>query len=409
MTKVLTKTRTDKYLKFGKGAIDVGKAEQYCYIEAPNGNYLKTFKFKNNLAGFQKCLEKLKWFQKEEGLEGILLGIESTGTYGDALASWLIRKGIKVVGLNPKHVNRMRELVDNSPLKSDRKDPITGTMVLKTGQFFNLLIPEGIAAELRGLSKHRRQLKTKETRIVNQLESHVVRVFPEFIEVMKGLDTKTAAYLLEYYPLPENLTSLKLEELTKTLRLQSRYQLGSERAQELLDAAKDSVGIKEGLVSISLAIKDLVSDLNRIRVRVKATEKMMKDLLMESEEAEYLLSVPNIGFVTACEIIGETGGLSNYSNSHKIIKIAGLNLYEMSSGKHVGLKRITKRGRGALRRTLYLAVLRMIGEHGIFRKQYEKYIQTMKKVQAIVAVAKKLLRTLFALVKKQEMFNIDCV
>lgn len=128
--------------------------------------------------------------------------------------------------------------------------------------------------------------------------------------------------------------------------------------------------------------------------------------MLEHEEAEVLLSVPSIGVVTASELIGETGGLDNYSNADKLIKLAGINLYEISSGTHKGKKRITKRGRSGLRHTIYLAALRQIKKGGIFRKHYDEYIKRMKKPQAVIAVAKKLLRTLFALVKSGEKFDL---
>lgn len=44
-------------------------------------------------------------------------------------------------------------------------------------------------------------------------------------------------------------------------------------------------------------------------------------------------------------VIGETGGLERYCGQKALIKFAGLNLYEISSGKHQGERHISKRGR----------------------------------------------------------------
>jgi len=395
--------------KYATGCLDIGKYSQHCYVESPSGKYLKAFEFKNNKAGFTECYEKIDNFCKEEKLEGIVLGVESTGTYGEAVTNWLLGKGINVVGVNPKHVHRMKELVGNSPGKTDKKDPKVGTLIVNAGRYHELLQPKGIAAELRSLTKYRQQLKINEGRLLNQLESQIVRIFPEFLIVMKGLSTKTSIGILGRYTLPGDILDLGKEKLTKLLKELSRSRLGEQRAEELYQAAEQSIGIQEGLIGISLAIKSLVKQLQSVRAQIVEMELTIESLLIEHEEAEILLSVPGIGFITASEIIGETGGLNNYSNPNKLIKLAGINLFEISSGTHKGIKRITKRGRSSFRRILYLAALRTIKKNGIFRKHYDEYSKRMKNPQAIIAIAKKLVRTLFSLVKRQEKFDLKKV
>lgn len=407
MANLVKEKLINKYQNYGKGCLDIGKEKNYCYVESPGGKYLKVFPFTNNLEGLERCLKSLQSFQESEDLSGILMGAESTGSYGDAATSWLKRMGIEMVGVNPKHVSRMKELVGNSPLKSDYKDPKVGTLIIQAGRYHELLVPKGIAAELRELTKSRKQLKVTENRIANQLESHVVRVFPEFLQVMKSILRVTSLYLLEHHPLPEDILLLGKKKLLQILKEKSRYQLGNQRTLELYESAEKSIGIKEGLTSISLVIKGLVVQLRLIQSQIKDTEKLLESTLLDHPEADFLLSVPSIGVISASELIGETGGLNNYMNAHQLIKLAGFNLYEISSGNHKGKMKITKRGRGNLRQILYLAALRMIKKNGIFRKEYEEYIKRMKKPQAIVAIAKKLLRILHSLVKKQEMFDKD--
>ncbi len=405
MTKVgqtLMKTKFPNHLI---GCFDIGKSKQYAYAEAPNGKYLKVFNFNNDLAGFQDCYNRLESFRKEENLEGILMGAESTGSYGEPLSAWLQTKGIKMVGVNSKHVRRYKEVIDNSPLKSDKKDPVVGTRIVQQGAYYDPIPSKGLAGELREQTKHRKSLKIKINRVTNQLESQIVRVFPEFINVMKSITLQTSLNLLAESPLPADIIALGEKKLTKRIEKLSRKQLGKERAKELLKAAKDSIGITECSISISLIIKDLIDEYKFLDIKLKKIELEIKTLLVESSEAQIIMSHPNIGAITAAEIIGETGGLNNYSNPEKLMKLSGLNLFELSSGIHKGQRRITKRGRSDLRQTLYLAGLRMCRKGSPYRAQYERYIKTMKKPQAVVAIAKKLLRVLHALVKKNEVYN----
>ena len=115
--------------------------------------------------------------------------------------------------------------------------------------------------------------------------------------------------------------------------------------------------------------------------------------------AEHLLSIHGIGPVTLSTILGEIGDITQYRRAEEIIKLAGLNLYEISSGKHRGRRRISKRGRPLLRKTLFFASLRMVKRKGVFRQDYLRLTEgnKMQKTKALIALSRKLLRVIFAL------------
>ena len=50
-----------------------------------------------------------------------LRGIEPTGHYWFAMAEYLLKVGVKLVIVNPHHVNKSKELEDNSQTKNDYK------------------------------------------------------------------------------------------------------------------------------------------------------------------------------------------------------------------------------------------------------------------------------------------------
>ncbi len=73
--------------------------------------------------------------------------------------------------------------------------------------------------------------------------------------------------------------------------------------------------------------------------------------------ADVILSLKGIGTVTAAGLIGEVGDFSKFATISEVMKLAGLDLYEVSSGKHRGKLRISKRGRPLMRKLLYFAAL----------------------------------------------------
>ena len=66
-----------------------------------------------------------------------------------------------------------------------------------------------------------------------------------------------------------------------------------------------------------------------------------------------------MGMVTVAGLIGEVGNFTFYTIA-EIMKLAGLDLYEVSSGKHKGQRRISKRGRALMRKLLFFAALNAV-------------------------------------------------
>jgi len=112
-----------------------------------------------------------------------------------------------------------------------------------------------------------------------------------------------------------------------------------------------------------------------------------------------------IGPVTVAGLIGEVGDFNAFSTISKLLKCAGLNLYEISSGKRQGARHISKRGRALMRKLLFYAALCTVRKGGIMHEHYQRYLQNgMKKVKALVAVSRKLLGVMFALVRDHKPY-----
>ena len=99
-------------------------------------------------------------------------------------------------------------------------------------------------------------------------------------------------------------------------------------------------------------------------------------------------------------LIGEVGDFTKFRTQSEIMKLAGLDLYEISSGKRKGQRRISKRGRSLLRKILYYAAIQMIRKNGIMYDYYTRLTNRgMLRLKALVAVARKLLGIIHAIVR----------
>ena len=381
-------------------ALDIGKSTHYAYFRSPNGKDIEPFPFGNSIKDFNKFWARLCQFKREQDLEDVVIGFESSGPYAEPLFHYLSRKPVKLVQINPMHSKRVKELTGNSPNKTDKKDPRVIADVISLGHALTVVIPEGTAANLRRLTQARERALKKRTVAINQIQDLVFIIFPEFLSIMKGLATETAFHLIERYPDPESLVSLGLESLASEIRRVSRGKLKRERAEALFNAARESVGINEGKEGILLEIEHLLSQIRSDNQFISDLEKEMGKRLAEVPYSRSILSIRGVGIVTVAGLIGEVGDFRKFNTVSEVMKLAGLDLYEISSGKHKGRLRISKRGRPLIRKLLFFASINIVKSNGIMNKPYQQMLDRgMLKMKALVAISRKLLCLIFALVR----------
>ena len=390
-------------------AVDIGKTTNEGYYRCPDGTEIKPFTFFNDGHGFNKLFQCIIAAKDRHNLTDIVVGFESTGSYGEPLAHYLKKRNISLLQVNPMHTKRLKELQGNSPNKTDKKDPKVIADIMELGHGLSLVVPEGAAAELRRLIHARERNIKMRTELTNHLEALIASIFPEFLQIMKSLTTKSSFYLLKTHPTPESIVRFGKKRLMDRLHKISRGKLGQDRAEALYSAAKECVGIKEGLESIVFEIKNILDLIDNLNGIIDTIESKLPSYLNQIPYSKFMLSMKGIGNITAAALIGEVGDFQKYEKKSQLIKLAGLNLFELSSGKHKGKKRISKRGRPLMRKFLFFAALNVVRKGGVLHERYQKYLaRGMQKIKALVAVSRKLLGIIFALVRDHNNYNIDC-
>lgn len=386
-------------------AVDIGGKINMGYCRCSNGIETEPFEFFNNGKGFKKFMQSIFYMMNTYKMEKVIVGVESTGAYAEPLLHYLTKRNVKIVQVNPMHTKRLKELQDNSPNKTDKKDPKVIADIIEYGHFLSVIIPEGVSAELRRLYHARERSIGHRTSMINQLQNLVFLIFPEFIQIMKDVKTKSAQYILNNFTTPQNIIKLGLDSLEQVLKKQSRGRLGKERAEELFSAAKEFAGIYEGQESIVFEIRQLLSMIEAHTRFIIQVEKKMSGYLKQIPYSRFILSMKGIGEVTVAGLIGELGDFGKYRTISDVIKLAGLDLFEISSGKHKGKKRISKKGRPLLRKILYFASINVVRKGGVLHAQYRLHLDKgMPKMKALIAISRKLISIIFAIVRDHSIY-----
>jgi len=381
-------------------AVDIGMEMNRGYCTTPDGRDIKPFKFDNTRGGMDKLWGMVMASKNRFQCEEIIIGYESTGPYGEPMVHYLMKKPVMLVQVNPMHTKRVKEISDNSPLKTDDKDPRVIADIIKLGRTLSIVIPEGDAAYLRRLNNSRERHVREHTALLNQLQQLVFLLFPEFKNVFKNIKCMTPLYLLKQYPTPETISVLDKNTLGEEMRKKSRGKFKEQHAERLISFARNTVGIKEGVLGLSMDIRHILTQLEMLHTLIAEIESEMETVLARISYSSKLLSIKGLGVVSVAGIIGEVGDFKKFQTRGEIMKLAGLDLYEISSGKWKGRRKISKRGRSLLRKILYYAAIQTIRNNGILHDYYTRLTERgMKRMIALVAVSRKLLGIIYAIVR----------
>lgn len=364
----------------------------------------KPLEFENNEAGFTLAKAWILMIRDEQHLEKIMVGMEPTGHYWINLASWLMAEGITVVLVNPHHVKKSKELDDNLNRKTDKKDPKVIAGLVHEGRYSMPYLPDGIYANLRNLNNLRLMNTEEKTRCMNRLNRWLSIYFPEYGTVFKDVSGVGSLLLLEQAALPVDIVKLGADGINRIWRTAKLRGVGYAKALKIISAAEHSIGSTEGL---DIARDEIQWILENLKTLIKWDEDLLAKIGTIAKEIpciDNILEIKGLGVRTVAGILAEIGDISRFGSVKPIQKLAGLALVEDSSGKHEGRTIISKRGRKRLRYHLYQASLVLIGQNDEFREVYDYYRtredNPLKKMQALMAVACKLLRVLYAMVTK---------
>jgi len=396
--------------------VDVAKAVQWARFVDDRGREIgKAVRFENNRKGFetiaaeirQRCNNKLS----SKPIMRVIVGMEPTGHYWKTLANYLMRKGLRVVGVNPFHTKKAKELDDNSPTKSDKKDALTIARLVQGGRFFDPYLPQDVYAELRGLSNARASIIKRGNAVKNNITAILDEYFPEIWTVFKKpLKGKASRQILRACPFPAFILALgEIGVLTEVKKAVKRT-VGIKKVLQLITVAKQSIGVPYGLESAKLRLGWLLDELEQ---QLEQVEAAMQQILETTGYAGQMLSIKGIGVVTAASFLGEVGDPLRFQNARQIANYAGYNLVEDSSGKSKSGTCISKRGRSQLRSLLYLMAFTMVGKNPEMKRLYRylitRKVNPLKKKQALVVVSKKIITVIFTLLKKQQSYRPELV
>lgn len=384
---------------------DIGSENHYIRAIDVRGRELSkgAFEFSNTVEGFMNAKAWVLDLAAKNDKKQIVLGLEPTGHYWFALATWMISNGISVVQVNPYAVKQSKEIEDNSQRKDDRKDPKLIANLVKDGNYGMPYLPEDIYADMRRLSMFRDQLTEDRIRNINRLHRELKIYFPEYMDAFGKIDGAFALEVLKVSSIPTDIITLGAEGLRNiwhTAKLRGR---GYSRANDIVSYAKTSVGLTDGTDAGREAVKWFAEQIIKLNEQLAVIENELHKKCMEIPYAENILEINGVGENILAGILAEMGDISRFDDVKEIQKLSGMGLVACSSGKHKGQTKISHRGRKRLRYWLFQAAKSAVVHADEFKQLHEYYTtranNPLKKMQSLIVIACKILRVIYTILK----------
>jgi len=158
----------------------------------------------------------------------------------------------------------------------------------------------------------------------------------------------------------------------------------------------------------NLRLQQELSMLEQVKTNIKAVEAelgRMSNTEPWASKAVFLMQLPGVGIVITMTILSAIGDIQRFENPKKLVGYAGLGAGVHDSGLKHRDKGITKSGRKELRWALVEASWQAIRSNPNLRAEYDRLCQRKHPNQAIVAIARKLLVTIWYVLSNKQPYN----
>lgn len=378
--------------------LDVGKEWILCTLRWGRDDFDRPWRVRNpfDLARLVELLGAVGRGRR------LLVAMEPTGTYGDALRQALERAGLAAQRVSPKSASDYAEVFDGVPSQHDGKDAAVVAELAAQGKSWPwpLHVPseaeQELAYQVEWMDGQRRQMMLWCGRVEALLSRH----WPEATRIV-ALGSGTLLRCLAQYGGPRGLAAAAAA--VERVRRWGKGFLSADKAEALVASARATAGVTMGHWEEE-RLRRYAQQIQKCQGEMRAARRRMCALTRGHTAIRALGAV--VGVPTACVLWVELGDPRAYHCGAAYRKAMGLNLAERSSGQWQGKLKISKRGSSKVRRWLYLAALRWVKEEPV-RSWYlqQKAQRRGAGKPAVIGVMRKLALALYRVGGRGETFD----
>ena len=384
--------------------IDVAKDKHDCFIMSSEGEVLaNVFAIPNNMEGFRCLLQRIQSCSTAQ--DKIKVGLEATGHYSYNILGFLLDNGLNTYVINPLHTNLYRKSLTLRKTKTDRVDARTIAAMLMSDAGLKPYTDTAYHnEELKSLTRYRFDKVKERAKLKQSITRLVCILFPELEKLVSALHVASVYALLSEFPGAKQIADAHLARLTHLLVDSSKGRYGREKATEIREAARQSIG--SVMPAKSLELRHTISLICELNAEIEEIEQAIQSIMNELHSP--ITTIPGISTRMGAMILAEVGDFSRFDSPDKVLAYAGLSPSTYQSGQLVNAyAHMEKRGSRYLRYALFNATKFVCLWNPVFTAYLAKKRAEGKHYYvAISHAAKKLVRLIFALEKSGEPYRL---
>ncbi len=378
--------------------LDIGKETIRCTLRWGADDFDRPWHVRNpfDVARLVECLRQVSCGRR------LVVALEPTGTYGDALRQALVKADLEVHRVSPKQASDYAEVFDGVPSQHDGKDAAIIAELAAQGRSWPwpMKTPsemeQELAYQVEWMDGQRRQMMLWCGRVEALLSRH----WPEATRLVQ-LTSGTLLRCLAEHGGPRGLAGAVDARSVRAPMVTSVFVGGKSCKRSW--TARQTAGVSMGRWDEE-RLRRYARQIQHCRGEIAAARKRLRALTREHAAIGGMGEV--VGVPTACVLWVELGDPSSYHCGAAYRKAMGLNLAERSSGQWQGKLKISKRGSSKVRRWLYLAALRWVKQepvHSWYMQQ--KALRRGEGKPAVIGVMRKLALALYRVGGRGEKFD----
>lgn len=384
--------------------IDVAKDKHDCIIINSEGEVLAdVFTIPNNMEGLRCLLQRIQTCNTAQ--DKIKAGLEATGHYSYNILGFLLDNGLPTYVLNPLHTNLYRKSLSLRKTKTDRVDARTIAAMLMSDVGLKPYTDTAYHnEELKSLTRYRFDKVKERAKLKQSVTRLCCILFPELEKLAPSLHMASVYALLSEFPGAKQISNAHLTRLTNLLSESSKGRYGRDKAIEIREAARQSIG--SVMPAKSLELRHTIRLIREMDAEIEEIEQAIQNIMDELHSP--ITTIPGIGTRMGAMILAEVGDFSRFDSPDKILAYAGLSPSTYQSGQLTNCyAHMEKRGSRYLRYAIFNAAKFVCLWDTTFAAYLAKKRAEGKHYNvAISHAAKKLVRLIYALEKSGEPYRL---
>jgi len=189
----------------------------------------------------------------------------------------------------------------------------------------------------------------------------------------------------------------------------AQAELLKELIRQRASLTKAKAALHQGQQPAAIAMVDLAPLFKQFDASLRALDRQILAAAHALPEGQVgldlIMSVPGIGLLTGASLLRVFQRLAT-RGSDAVIAFLGMDPRPAESGKHVGVRKLSKHGDAYARKLLFNAAMSAVRTSGVWRTLYERErAKGLPSTAALVIVGRKLVRVAFALFKSKATYD----